>query len=75
MRFEERELQPYAEPVSAIELQEGSVYFAVTFVDEDMLIPIMATLVFVGRNLEPGDIRKVYFQDVHSYRAGIRYVQ
>ncbi|HXI91803.1 MAG TPA: hypothetical protein VNO24_17455 [Blastocatellia bacterium] len=73
MRFEARELMPYGEPVSATELQEGSIYFAVTFVDEDMLIPTMETLVFVGRNLETGDIGKVYFQDVHSYRAGIRY--
>jgi hypothetical protein len=73
MRFEGRELMPYGEPVSSAELQEGSVYFAVTFVDEDMFIPTMETLVFAGRNLEPADIGKVYFQDVHSYRAGIRY--
>lgn len=73
MRFEARELRPFAEPVSAAELQEGSVYFAVTFVDADMLIPTIETLVFVGRNLGPEDVGKVYFQDVHSYRHGIRY--
>jgi hypothetical protein len=73
MRFEARELMPYGEPVSAAELKEGSVYFVVTFVDEEMLIPAMETVVFVGRNLEAGDVGKMYFQDVHSYRAGIRY--
>jgi hypothetical protein len=51
MRFESRELKPYAEPVVAAELKEGSVYFAVTFADEDTLIPTMETVVFVGRDL------------------------
>ena len=73
MRFGERELNPYAEPVSTSELQEGSVCFAVNYVPGDMLIPIMETLVFIGRNLEAGDVGKVYFQDVGSHRQGIRY--
>lgn len=71
MRFEGRELKPYAEPVSAAELKQGSAYFAVTFVDEDMLIPTMETVVFIGRNLEPGDIDRVYFRDVRSFREGV----
>jgi hypothetical protein len=66
VRFEGRELKSYAEPVSAAELKEGSVYFALTFVDEDMLIPTMETLVFAGRDLEPGNVRKFYFRDVDS---------
>jgi hypothetical protein len=76
MRFEERELKPYAEPVSAGDLKEGEVYFAVNYVDDNMLIPTLETLVFVGRNLDPNDVetdvRKVYFQDVESYLRGIR---
>ena len=73
MYFEERELKPYAEPVSASELREGTTYFAVNYVPDDMLIPIMETLVFIGRNLDTGDVGKVYFQDVRSYRQGIRH--
>jgi hypothetical protein len=73
MHFEGRELKLFAQPVSQADLNEGSIYFSVNYVDEDMRIPLMDALVFVGRNLEPGDVGKVYFQDVHSYRDGIRY--
>ena len=73
MRFEERELKPYAEPISASELKEGSVYFSVTFIDDDMLIPLIETLVFIGRDLEPGDSGQVYFQDIGSHQRGVRY--
>ncbi|SRR6266496_5634573 len=73
MKFEARELLPYAEPISSTDLEVGTVYFAVNYVDDEMLVPIMETLVFIGRNLEPGDVGKVYFQDVESYREGVRY--
>jgi hypothetical protein len=68
MRFEARELKPYTEPVSAAELTEGSIYFLVNFVDNSMHIPIIETLVFVGKNSE----RRLEFQDVESYRQGLR---
>ena len=70
MRFEERELKPFAEPVSAADLKEGSIYFALNYVDEAMLIPTLETVVFIGRDLEPGDSGQVYFQDIASYRRG-----
>jgi hypothetical protein len=73
MHFEGRELKPYAQPISAAELREGTVYFSVHFVDSEMLIPIVAPLVFVGRDLEPGDDGQLYFQDIESYRRGVRY--
>lgn len=74
MKFDERELKPYAEPVTANLLAEGSVYFSVQFADEDMLIPIMETWVFAGRRLNPEDLEgHLYFQDVESYRHGVRY--
>src|SRR3954453_21299557 len=73
MRFEARELKSYAESISPNELREGEVYFFVTFVDDEMLIPTMDTVVFAGRNLEPGDTAQVYFQDVGSFRRGVRY--
>lgn len=53
MRFEERELKPYAEPVLPEQLQEGKVYFSVFFLDEDGLVPIMEPKVFVGPKVEP----------------------
>ncbi|HEV8580241.1 MAG TPA: hypothetical protein VGX68_14330 [Thermoanaerobaculia bacterium] len=73
MRFAERNLPPYAEPVSSSDLKEGSVYFAVNYADDRLLIPIMETVVFVGRDLEPSDSGQVYFQDINSYRRGVRF--
>jgi hypothetical protein len=73
MFFEPRELKPYAEPVSEGELKVGSVYFFVNFVDEEMLIPTMESVVYVGRNLEVGDVDQVYFQDIGSFNRGVRY--
>jgi hypothetical protein len=71
MHFEQRELKPHAEPVSASELKEGSVYFSVQFIDSEMLIPVIEPLVFIGRNLMPGDVVKLYFQDADSYGRGL----
>jgi hypothetical protein len=73
MYFEGRELPDHAEPISANDLQEGKVYFAVNYVDDEMLIPVMETIVFIGRNLEEGDEGQVYFQDIESHRAGVSY--
>jgi hypothetical protein len=72
MRFEGRDLKPYSEPISSSALVEGEVYFSVGFVD-DMLVPMMETLVFIGRNLDAGDDAHLYFQDIESHRRGIRY--
>lgn len=72
MRFEARELKSYAEPMSADELCEGEVYFSVRYMDDEMLIPTIDTLVFIGRDLEPGDSGKLYFQDADSYLGGVR---
>jgi hypothetical protein len=72
MRFEARDLKPAAEPVDPGSLKEGKVYWAVTFFDDDMLIPNMEPLVFAGRNLG-GDDNSLYFQDIDSYRRGVRY--
>ena len=61
MRFEERELKPYAEPVSPETLREGEVYFAVFFLDDEAMIPTLVPRVFIGRDLEPNDEREIYF--------------
>jgi hypothetical protein len=73
VRFEARDLKPYAEPMSADELVEGEVYFAVRFIDEEMLIPTIDTLVFIGRDLDLAGAGKLYFQDIDSYLQGVRY--
>lgn len=72
MRFE-REVPRFAEPISPAALKEGSVYFAVQFLDDDLLTPGMEALVFVGRNLGSEDSDQLYFQDAGSYRDGVRY--
>jgi len=73
MRFEPRELKPFAEPITKDELKEGSIYFFIEYIGEDMLIPSMETVVFIGRNLEADDVGRVYFQDIESYQEGVRY--
>lgn len=74
MRFEARDLKPYASPVTANTLKQGEVYFSVQFADERMLIPIVGTWAFVGKGLDPEDKeRHLYFQDLESYRQGVRY--
>jgi len=73
VRVEQREVKPYAEPISATELKEGAVYFSVQFVDDNMMVPIVLPLVHIGRNLNPGDAGRVYFQDAESFRDGIRF--
>lgn len=72
MRFEERELKPFATIVLARDLKEGAAYFATQHLDDKMLLPIMRPVVFIGKNLEPGDVGRVYFQDAESYRSGSR---
>jgi hypothetical protein len=68
MRFEARELKSSAEPVKAIELVEGGVYFSVSYVDTERLIPVLEPYVFVGRNLAPGDSGQLYFQSMDPVR-------
>ncbi len=72
-RFEARELKPYAEPVPASNLKEGSVYFFVNYADHAMLLPALEPVVFIGRNLETNDAGVVYFQDIDSHRQGVRH--
>ena len=48
IHFEQREIKPYAQPVSAVELKVGEVYFFLNYVDH-LITPIMETVVFIGR--------------------------
>jgi hypothetical protein len=73
MHFPGRELKPYAEPVSEDSLVPGQVYFAVQFLDPEMLVPTFEPLVFLGHEVEKsGPGRRFLFQDAASHRAGVR---
>ena len=71
--FEGRNIKPYGEFASASGLVEGETYFAVHYVDDRMLIPEVTPLVFIGRDLDPADSGRLYFQDAGSYVAGARF--
>jgi hypothetical protein len=82
MQFDAREIKPYSIPVPVNELEIGSVYFKIFYVNNDLLNPIMETVVFIGRDLDLDfidkdsdfdDKVKVHFQDYESYARGIRF--
>ncbi len=72
MHFEARELTTYASPVHTGDLVVGEYYFQLTFIDDDMCIPSMNTVVYIGQDIMPGDARQFYFQDADSYVDGMR---
>jgi hypothetical protein len=74
MYFEGRELKSYGEFVKASELVVGRVYFRVSFLDEDMAIPELVPLVFIGRDLSPEE-PGLYYQDAGSFFEGKRWGQ
>lgn len=70
--FEQRELPTAADPVRAEELKIGDTYFKVSYADADMTIPLVDSVVFIGFNLDGDEEDTLYFQDVESYRSGVR---
>ena len=73
LHFEGRDIGGYGEFVKPVDLLEGEIYFAVYYFDKDLLVPELRPFVFIGRDLEPDDSEKLYFQDADSYLAGVRY--
>jgi hypothetical protein len=71
--FEARELKPYADTVPQAALQPGTLYFSVTFVDVEALVPCLQPLVFLGRDLRADESGYLYFQDFESYQRGITF--
>ena len=71
--FAATDLKPYAEPVPSEELRQGQVYLALQFVDEDLLVPVLQPLLFLGWNLDGDEPRVRFFQDYESFVAGVRY--
>lgn len=71
--FPATELPPYAEPVSPQEMQEGRVYFALQFLDRDLLVPHLYPLIFLGTDLDGESENLRVFQHFNSYIARARY--
>lgn len=71
--FPATELKPFAEPLPASKLQQGRVYFALQFLDEDMLIPVLEPLIFLGFDLRNEGTGARYFQDFDSFQAGVKF--
>jgi hypothetical protein len=71
MHFPARELERHDQPVTGQELRVGETYFSVTYLDEHLTIPVVEPVVFIGRNLSPGDSDSFYFQDAESHRNGV----
>ena len=69
--FEGRPVKLYGEYVLSAELVTGHVYFRLGFLDEDMVVPEMYALVFIGKDLHP-QLPGLYFQDAESYFDGVR---
>jgi hypothetical protein len=57
----------YAEPVVASQLEQGEIYFMLSYLDNHMLVPDLKTLVFLGRDVTGNADSLLYFQDTDSY--------
>lgn len=59
-------LSPLGVPASRLTV--GGLYFVVSYLDEECIIPIVDSLIFLGRNLEGHSEKALYFQDAASHR-------
>lgn len=77
MFFPGRDVSEYAQHVCADELVVGNVYFLIHYHDEQLLIPTVEPVVFLGKNIsgrpEQGSGDVFVFQDYPSYRNGMPY--
>jgi hypothetical protein len=73
IRFEARELRPYAQAIGEDDLRVGVVYFFLHYCGERSLDPKLEPVVFIGRDLSVEDDGMVYFQDADSYFRGARF--
>ncbi len=65
----EEKLTLQAEPVNASRLTRGEVYFKVDYLDSDKLVPVMKSLVFLGRDVTGARDNSLCFQDLESFLA------
>ncbi|MBT2119744.1 hypothetical protein KK141_21675 [Dyella sp. LX-66] len=73
LTFEKREIDFYAQHVTYDELTVGDDYYMISYADGDCKIPVMESLIYLGKNIVGLDSAEtLYFQDAESYRAGVR---
>ncbi|MCA9233489.1 MAG: hypothetical protein KDA57_22815 [Planctomycetales bacterium] len=74
LTFPERAVARYATFVPSDELRVGCTYFRVTYLDDELRIPQLLPVTYLGRDLE-AETPGLYFQDSGSYLAGERYLE
>jgi hypothetical protein len=64
---------PIVEPISPEDLVSGEIYYAVQFLDDELTVPSVEPIVFVGWD-HFGDerVRTAYFQTAETYSRGVR---
>jgi len=67
MHFEGRDLKSHAEPVWWADLKVERTYFAVQFLDGEMLVPEVEALVFIGKDLAPTDQGSLRRNKAHGF--------
>lgn len=60
-------LSAYIDPVDVSELEEEEIYFMLSYVDDNLFVPQIRTLIFLGRDVAEEKEGLLYFQDVDSY--------
>ena len=61
LRFDARDLSPFQECVDEKDLREGEIYFTVSFLDEDMAVPELKPVVFLGRQLDGDNVEGMLY--------------
>ncbi len=57
----------FAEPVRVSDLRHGGVYFMLNYFDDEMLVPDLKTLVYIGQDLKETTHGMLYFQDYDTF--------
>jgi hypothetical protein len=77
IHFSGRDLPVFGEYVRSGDLLIGEVYFRVGFLDDEMHVPELTPVVFIGRDLDPENLpsnsHQLFFQDYGSYARGVRW--
>jgi hypothetical protein len=76
VRVAERDIPRYAVHVETRDLKPGNVYFRLMYLDDQMFVPELVPLVFIGLDLDATDndgTARFFFQDAGSYLAGVRW--
>lgn len=73
MMYFERDIPTHAAPVRVDDLKIGETYFSVQYLDEDLLFPTLETLILTGKDQDADGGAVFRFQDLDSYRQGIRH--